>query len=142
MEEKYRKYLMTMRMSIDLVEKIEEIITFYSNVLNYNIDDIFISEYKEKEGKQVFESLFLFSGNNIMEAKNFLNEDDFDFTSLNRFYHWRIQKEAYDFETVEMESKMSLFLYAGLAEATLKASGRNCKKLSEIFKEIIKPKID
>lgn len=122
-------------------DRINEIVLFYEN-LNIEIRDIFISEYTTGDGKRVFESLWLFNDSKMMESKKFMSEDYFDLIEIDTFVHWVLKKENFDFQNdARLNSKMYLALYSGLNEAQFKATGKNCDKLKQIFKNYIVPNL-
>lgn len=129
-------YLRDLNLESD--DRIREIISFYEK-LNIEIKDIFVSEYVKKDGTPVFESLYLFNDHILMEAKNFNSSDNFDMIKIENFNHWEIKKDNYDFEEARINSKIYLGLYSGLTSAELKATGKNCDKLKEIFMGYILP---
>jgi hypothetical protein len=122
-------------------ERIEAIIHFYENLGITTIEDIFISEYLDKEGNRIYESLWLFTPVSVMEAKNFLTEENFDcalYDDLIRY--WVIKKKDYDFNTSSADSRITIYFkvsergFGGIS-GEIKASQNNCDYLINIFRK-------
>jgi hypothetical protein len=128
---------------------VEEVYAFYDGLLKEGglsgeeIQDIFVTDYVDAEGRRNYESLWLFTPSYVMEAKQFLSENNFDFTLLKDCVRlWRIKKRDYDFRKAEPESRMYLELsLAQGAACVLKASQENCDYLRDIFLKYILPNV-
>jgi hypothetical protein len=127
------------------LERAEKVIDFYQQLYPDQIEDIFVTEYLDKDGNRQYESVWLFSNTGAMEAKAFLKKDDFDFASLKQqVKYWNIKKTEYDFCKATNKSRMILDfeLLTGILCA-LKASRENCDYLKALlFKHIIPNAID
>jgi hypothetical protein len=113
-------------------------IEFYEQI-GLEISDIFVSEYLDKEGVRRFEGLWIFTGDKICEAEEFLTKDDFDGAQLKgKVRYWNLTKSEYDFIKATSKSQLTIdcSTYSELA-CTLKASQQNCDKLRDIFKKYI-----
>ena len=124
-------------------ERTNNILEFYEKLYPNQLQDIFVSEHLDKEGNRKYESFFIFNNKIVFEAKDFLNEDDFDAASyLKKIVYYRIKKKEYDFNEAKNKSRMSL--YFRLSEeifCELKASGNNCDYLRTVFFDQILPNV-
>ncbi len=125
-------------------DKAKGIYSFYEKLYPDSIQDIYVSEYIDEEGKRQYENLWFFTSTTFMEAKQFLTEDNFDAAPyVKKFKHWTIEKKNYDFGDSTDISRMKLRVaFATGLGAELKASGKNCYYLKEIFLKYIKPNLD
>jgi hypothetical protein len=106
------------------------------------VDDFFVSEYiQEEKGAQtrVYESVFFFYKNYIFEAKNFIQGDTIDCTTLDCFHYWEVAKKSFDFQTATDQSGLRIQLGYGMhLQCHFKASGKNCLKVWSVFSERIR----
>jgi hypothetical protein len=127
-------------------DRVELILRHFRAATGRDAEDAFVSEYvtKSESGSQrVYESLYLFFGQQFYEAKNFLKETNLDCVHLSSFAYWQlISTEFDDFTDATTESRLSIELaarsYTGIS-AKLQASGKNCNRLARIFRERILP---
>ncbi len=121
--------------------RVKEVLDFYQQVYPDQIEDIFITEYIDNEGNRQYESMWLFSETSIMEAKQFLNEHDFDSGTLKQqVNYWSIKKTEFDFHQSSTSSRMVLhFRLLSQISGTLKASKENCDHLKTLFSKHIIP---
>ena len=141
MKDDWQAYLETIGIQGMFLKRVEEVLSFYQEVYPDQIEDIFVTEYFDKEGNRQYESVWLFSRQFVMEAKHFLMEDDFDSAPLQRqVKYWTIKKTEFDFRDASTKSRMLLkfTLLSGVSGA-LKASRENCNYLSDIFRKHILP---
>ncbi len=137
LEELVETYLDDLNFPDEFYGRIYEIIRFYVDI-GYEIERIFISEYINADDQRVYENLWLFSDGRVMEAKNFIVEDDFDSLPTANFVYWNIKKENYDFKKANNESRMYLD-YSGsdlMSLSEFKASKGNCDYLRDAFLHI------
>jgi len=143
MDEKSHNYLELLGMGEALQKRVEDIFKIYTKVFETQVNDIFISEYIDSENKRIFDSLWFFNAEYLMEAKKFVNEDDFDVMRVkNHVVYWQVKKENFDFN--EPTDKSRLALYAKNTDdmsGTFKASKENCTQLMYILKKYIYPNL-
>ena len=137
-------YLSSLGMSRPVEERVLQLLADYRELLGAEIKDAFISEYVSGEAGRVFESLFAFTDELIMEAK--ISEeagDRLDFVPLRRSVrHWIIEKRDYDLRTAEEPSRISMEVWlADSRVANLRASGPNCAALVRIGATYIRPNL-
>jgi hypothetical protein len=140
MKEEFKKYLESIGITETLYKRVETIYEFYRNICPDEITDIFVTEYIKEDRTREYENLWFFSKKYAMEAKLFIEEDNFDITPIqNRIHHWRIQKQDYDFKKATEKSRIHLTFSIDLGVyAEFKASKENCDHLKDIiFKYVI-----
>jgi len=106
--------------------------------------DIFVSNYIQKDGKPVYESLWFFSDGYCSEAKNFLTKYDIDITPIKRsITYWTVTMDNYRFqEKASLDSKLTLeFHLAQGIEGEFKSEGMNCEYLASIINNYVKPNL-
>ena len=120
--------------------RIDEIVKYYNKLHNEDeLKDIFISEYIDEEGNRIYTSLWLFYDKIICEAKNFINETDFDSSSyeMNKIVYWNMKSK--DFIQDEIKDSDRLLLHVIFNENNVsgdfKASKINCKYLLNLLEK-------
>lgn len=141
-DQKFIDYLNSLDMSTTSANRVREIYQFYVDTCKFQIDDIFISEYVDKDGKRIFENLWFISKGIVMEARNFISQDEYDMAlTANNIDRWFISKRDFDFKTASRMSRLTVnfeFRRAGLS-GVMKATGDNCLHLMMLFKKYILP---
>ena len=139
MKKEWHKYLISLGLEEPIISRAKKLLEIYQEICNEDILDIFVTEYMDREGKRNYESMWFFTEKAMMEAREFVYEDDLDYTIYgNNIIYWRMKKENYDYKKCTTESRMSIeFSLKVRIIATLRASGNNCKKLKDIFKKHI-----
>lgn len=138
------QYLESIGITGALATKVDEISKFYSQYLGSQIDDVFISEFINKDGSRVYENLWFFNQNFCYEAKLFNAQEDYDCDVIkNAIFSYTIKKIDFDIVANTTNDNSRMFLEFGLKMSTrggdMKASKENCKQLSKIFKKYILP---
>lgn len=136
MKNEFEEYLKALGMTEALRARVEEIVEFYATACPEEIEDIFVSEYIQEDGTRVYENFWCFSKQYAMEAKDFVNRDNFDSAPVGaNVAHWEITKQDYDFKKAEEKSRMALDVqFAGsVVRGLLKASKENCDQLRNVF---------
>jgi hypothetical protein len=142
MKSAWEKYLESVGVNGLFLDRAKYVVNFYDELYPNAVDDVFVSEYVDKDGQREFESLWIVSDNFICEAKAFLTQDDFDSTPLpGNIVYWTIKKEEFDFKVPTAKSRMILsFRVNGELTCTMKASGENCSNLRNLFLKIVLPR--
>jgi hypothetical protein len=141
MKPEWKAYMMSVGLTEALQKRAEEVLLFFEEIHPDAIEEIFITEYPDKEGNRQYESLWLFSKDDAMEAKRFLHQDNFDSTPLaGQVKYWTVQKTEYDFRQASSQSRMTLqfSLQTGIG-GILRGSQQNCDHLKKIFLNHILP---
>ncbi len=135
MKAEWIDYLRTIGIKDLFLDRCKEIFNFYQQIYPDQIKDIFVSEYLDKEGNRQYESIWFFSETTVMEAKKFLEEDDFDSVPLNKqVKYWSVKKTEYNFIRATTKSRMVIkFSLLSGSGCSLKASRENCDSLKSIF---------
>jgi hypothetical protein len=118
------------------MEQIEKIYHLYERELRVSIQDVFLSEHIDENGKRIIESLWLFSRVGGMEIREFNSEiHDFDYMKLSgRIRYWRIKNKNFDFINANEDSRMYLKIgIDNFGGGDMKASKNNCLQLKKIF---------
>jgi hypothetical protein len=141
MKAEFVAYLDSLEATDQVLTRVETILNFYKDLCPEDILDIFISEYIKKDGNREYQSLWLFSKRFMMEAKNFLIQDDFDIAPINNFVTYGdIQKNEYDFNTTSEGSRLFFkFSITDVVNGELKASKGNCNFLKAIILKYFMP---
>ncbi len=143
MKKEFIQYILTIGMTDSLIHRVEELYNLYSRITDKLPDDIFVSEYIDKEGARHYENLWFFSGRYWMEAKNFLTKIDFDQANFEDYIrYWEVTASDYDFSRANDKSRLSVIVQTDIdLEAEFKASKENCDFLKTILlKRISKTK--
>lgn len=145
MKNEFNEYLIEIGLTGAILARADEIFKYYTVYLNYEVDEIFVSEYIGADGSRIYESLWFFNKKYCFEAKQFIIVDDFD----TDFY----EKEIFSFNATKKEynineniitdnSRFNLsFSFNPGRVGILKASKINCKQLSKILKVFIQPNL-
>jgi hypothetical protein len=122
-------------------ERVELVVSFYSQLCT--IQDIFITDHIDAEGNRHYESLWLFSANEAMEAKNFLTKEDYDCTQLkNNIIYWQMTPDNFNFKNSTPTSKLTLTVrFSADMQGNITATKENCESLFDIFKKYILPNL-
>lgn len=143
MTQEQNQYLESIGIAGALTEKVEKVASFYTQYLGIQFNDIFISEFVNKEGSRFYENLWLFNDNFCYEAKLFMTTEDFDTDVIKNSVIWfNIKKTEFDIIGNVSNDNSRMFLEFGLKtdrRGDMKASKENCKQLSLIFKKYIQP---
>lgn len=119
-----------------LLDRIESIYEFYSEMCPDEIMDIFVADHIDSEGRREYEELLFFSDRYIMDAKGFaIGKDDFDIAPIKeRVIYYVIRKQDYDFKRATEKSRLHLKirLDTGMI-GEFKAAKENC----DVFRDII-----
>lgn len=137
-------YLSSIRMVSDLdIKQVSEIFSQGKLICPEELKYIFISNYKESDGKEIFKDLWLFSDNYVIEALNFstLENTKLEMTIYNKNI-LSISFEAQNYDPPKKardESKLHIVFYTlGIFTCDQIACGANCDALMAIFNKCIK----
>lgn len=140
------KYLESIGITGPLLKKVDEIADFYTKYLGIEIENVFISEFSNKDGSRIFENLWFFNKSFCYEAKLFNLQEDYDCDLIkDAIFSFTIKKVDFDIIQNITNENSRMFLDFALKNSStgrggeLKASKENCKQLSFIFKKYILP---
>src|SRR5256885_13148096 len=121
------EYLKSLALSTVLTGRVKTVHKFYESLVPQPITDSFVSEYVKEDGERVWESLWFFSRDYLMEAATFPSQDIFDIAWLGQVYRIEFRKIDYDFKVATSKSRLTIngSTVGGLT-FELKASAGNC----------------
>jgi hypothetical protein len=143
MKREFEIYLDSVGIAGPIKNRIGFILEDFEQICPQEINDIFISEFIKDDGTREYESLWFFSNLYVMEAKKFINEDDFDISPIaKRISYFKATKKEYRFGIATDQSRLLLDFSTNLhVKCTLKASKTNCSELWKIFLKYVKPNL-
>lgn len=123
------------------LEQAYKVREMYGKILGDDIVEMFVSEYVDAEGKQNFESVWVFTEYAAFEAKNFLGSIELDGLSFSSIKYWDAKFENFELGKADEKSRMVVKFKGGTNLAgTLKASGSNCDHLLQnVLVNILNP---
>lgn len=135
----FDQYFNELVLSESIKNRIQDIATNISLLYTgIEFSDIFLNNITNS-GILEFTSLWLFSENYVVECKNFINEDDFDLTVLNKnVLYFNVKKSDYDdWENPTACSRVvfNMLVNNGKLSCNLNASGVNCKYAFKIVQK-------
>lgn len=145
MKEEYSSYLKQIGITGLFYNRAKEVYEFYEKLYPGAVQDVFVTDYIDSEGKRQYENLWFFTSTLVLEAKRFLTEDNFDSAPLKKkVQRWQVNRTEYNFEKASTKSRLSITVELKFAnDCTLKASQENCDHLRDIFiKHIVPNTID
>ncbi|MEA3338617.1 MAG: hypothetical protein U9R15_01495 [Chloroflexota bacterium] len=146
MQQKFIDYLESIGIKSGLLlDRIESIHAFYIGMCPGEIEDIFVTEYIDSDGKREYENMWFFSDRYIMDAKGFAaGSDEFVITQIRgKVAHFRIKKQDYDFKAATERSRLHLMVHFNTAAvANLTASKENCDALRDIILKYVKTNME
>ena len=144
MNDRVVQYLDSLGLTDELRFRIEVLIARCEHLLGSEATAVFASEYVAEDVGRVYESVFAFTPDFMMEAQVAQEpQEQVDIVPLRASVkHWIINTSHYDLRTANDQSRVSTNVW--LAEdrvATLRASGRNCDNLLAVGLEFIRPNV-
>lgn len=142
MKSEWRDYLVSLGFADPLLERAEEVVHFFTDIVRIKPTRLFVSEYRDNDGP-VFNSLWLFSEDLICEAKDFFQQDRFDCIPLrNSMTGWEIVARNFDWISANESSRVTLTItFKHEVYGILQASGQNCLALVELLRSYIVPNL-
>lgn len=145
MNQQFITYLAEIGITGPLLDKVKNAYDYYASFLKVQIDDIFVSEYINPDGSRTYENLWFFNDNYCFEVKQFILSEDYDLDFYkDTIFSINIVKRDFDIinGVYNDNSRMTLTFYLNTVRAgVIKSSKSNCKKLSEITMNFIKPNL-
>jgi hypothetical protein len=141
MKDSFVTYLESVGMTAPLIARVEQIYAFYDrHIIPNQLADVFVSEYVDSAGLREYDSLIFFTEAFVVEAKQFVHEDDFDVSILRKQVTYiEIRKQDYDYEQATDASRLSVtFTLRSGITGEMKASRANCDHLrNRIAKHLV-----
>ena len=137
-------YLQSIGMISDVdIQVVQQIFSQGKVLCPEELKTIFISNYKETDGKEQFKDLWLFSDNYVVEAKNFSKQETPKLEMA--IFSNNIQAVAFETNNLDFSQKAKdnsrlqvVFYTFNSFWCDHIASGRNCDALMAIYKKYIK----
>lgn len=145
MKQNFRDYLTGLGLSSETHQKrLFDLYHIVSRLLPGEIGEVFLSQANEEKSKATgWDSLWFFSGPFCLEARQFLERDDFEIRRLESLRNLRILSENFDLKTLsptKQGAKASLFVEFETSpggRCQLHAYGGNCGKLATVLLEYL-----
>jgi hypothetical protein len=125
------------------IQRVNEIFSLGKKLCPERLRVLFISNYRESNGKERFKDLWLFSDNYVIEALNFLMAEtpklEMTVFSQNMSY-LTVEAQDYDLSGKAKETsrlRIRFVTFSGF-ECDCTAFGENCYTLNDIFNNYIK----
>lgn len=143
MEDNFEEYLQELGMEQDLIDRVDQILSEYLLIKEFDIEDIFVSEFKNEEGETEYENLWFFTSDKTLEAKNFAFKDDYDIAIIkDSVKYLKFTKNNFDFENATQNSRLNVeAVTTDDVQVHLKASGENCTKLFSLATKYLSPNL-
>jgi hypothetical protein len=116
-------------------------IDIYWDLLAVELIECFVCEVIKEDEERLYQSLWFISTDAIMEVKNFIQDDHFDYIKYKEnILWWDLSAKDFDFKNATAASRLSIDIqHGGKIAGHLSASGINCMHLFHILREIIQP---
>lgn len=135
------EYYKAINLSEVAKERVESIISEVEDLFDIKISDVLVGEISNNTNRD-FTSLWLFDNYYIIECKEFMSKNDFDFLAMNGMFYVNINRIGYlnrrpiDGSKVRIETSSY-----GNASCSLTAVGKNCSYAEKIMKKYFIPNI-
>lgn len=142
MNDTFLQYFESHSLTRTLIDRIDNIYNIYIRLGCDEITNIFISDFIKEDGTRDYESLWFFSKNYLMEAKEFTTKYDIDMVIFpSKIRYLKFEFSDYDFNKANDNSRLLIyFSFEPEMSCTLKASKGNCDYLlHNIFEVLVKP---
>jgi hypothetical protein len=137
----FTKYLKTV--GIDnpaILKRCKLIFGLCDKMTRETINDIYINDVGSSGEVRNYDSLWCFTNNYAIEAKEFLIGVRLEIIPIGqRISHWAVNAVDYDLGEPVPASKLTLTFIAQGMVRELKAVGLNCKYLAAVIEKTIKP---
>ena len=143
MKHEFFNYLTSLPMPNTYVNRTTAVLDQIERLFIFETEDLFVTDYIKDDGERVFESLWLFNRDLAVEAKDFLNKEDFDLTPIKSTVGYLcVKSSGFDFVKATNKSRLNIsFYFRGGISAQMRASGENCLKLLGVFQTYVKPNL-
>jgi hypothetical protein len=142
--ESVESYLKLIGMEADVdIRRTKELFNQVKVICPENLKDIFVSNYKETDGKEQFKDLWLFSDNYLVEIQNFVRQEkpSLEMTIYsNNIQSVSIEADKFDLSQKAKDiSKLRIMFYTFTNFSVDQiATGPNCDILMYIFNTYVK----
>ena len=116
-----------------LINRIKEIYETFCKISTEDFIDIFVEDFRNKNNIREFLGISFFSDNYVLSMQNFLAEESFIITSLNKkIKSVEINKKDFNLDIAAETSRMSVEAELSGGNWIGKATGKNCEYLNKI----------
>lgn len=143
MKDELNEYLKSLEATDVILKRGEKVLELYSQLFaNFDATEIFVSEDLNQDKRREWRSLFAFTEEYMLEAKNFVSETDLDVTYLIKSIDY-MRMRFKDYEpgkatTIESRFRIDGYFHSEI-DFELRASEKNCEKLWKICRTILLP---
>jgi hypothetical protein len=144
MDKEFQAYLENLKVSSVVISRVENLITMLQEIIKPDFTGIFLSDFITQDGTMQFDTLYLFSDAEILQARNFLQIDNFELGDIKKnCSSIEIQQQDYDFKTITEKSRLTITVKFATSDRIypFKASRENCVYLKRIFELYLRPNI-
>lgn len=147
MKDEFNTYLVSLDMTSVLIDRISKLYDIYEKIIsekNEEIEDIFVSEYIDKEGARNYIDLWFFTKKYFLISHNFIQSDEWTISySYKSIRNLTMNMKDYDFIKATDKSRIQVKYVKTFpaSQATLKASKENSDQLNKIFMERFLPNV-
>lgn len=130
--------------------RVDEIVSIYNGLVpEGSVNSILISEIVDNDGQRVLQNLWLYGEKYACEAKNFMQEDDFDATVAKTVEYWQMKLNEFRPDLppgpksrINLRFTMSRGgLFSGGVTGEISGSGDNCPAVVAFFRSFIAPRL-
>jgi len=143
MRTEFQEYLREIGVEGAFLERADAILAHFEVLVPDLVAEatLFVSDRIDEEGKRRYASLWLFTAEAMMEAKEFLEKVDIDFAPLtNGCVYWVINTRSFSLKETTDASRMSLrVILPSDVGGELQATGSNCAHLLDVLRQYILP---
>jgi hypothetical protein len=135
MKSEFNEYLKMLAVSNIVKKRSQAAYELFSTAIGENIDQIFISDFINQDGLMQFDTLWFFSKNYLMQAKNFLQTDSYEIMPYKSLItNITIELQNFDFKDTNEKSRLNLRIkISPSGEYYFKSSNLNCNQLKNIY---------
>jgi hypothetical protein len=144
MKTEFQEYLTALQVSSVVLKRVDKLIELLHEIIPFEFSAIFLSDFITQDGTMQFDTLYLFSDKFILQARNFLQMDNFEIGALKECISTiEIQEQDYDFITTSEKSRLTILanLAVGPRMYQFKGSRENCRYLKNIYDSYIQPNL-
>lgn len=143
MKDLFKNYFETIQAPATLISRAEALISVAQSLFTFEADDVFVNTMKNKEQIE-YSSLWLFTGDRLVECKEFLTKQDIDIVKLgSNLKYYNLIFNSYDNlkNANQQSTAKATMVFEENISSTLFACGMNCEYLVNISKKYFIPNI-
>lgn len=136
-----KKYLADIDCSKTMATRIEKLVKLFNSATQISFKTVFVEEFMKKDGNREFQTVIFFRNDLYGETPISSTNGTVVVTSIEKIIS-RIDLQAtnYNYKSVKTNSRLTINFWTGPEETyTLRASGKNCNYLYDVYKTYLKP---